>query len=343
MKIFKYLLFLILILIIGTSIYVATLKGDFQVEETRLINAPQEVVFNEVNELRNWQDWEPWSGDAQDMIVNYGDTTSGENATYAWKSESMGNGKITTTKANPFSSIQQKITFETSFGESSSDVYWNFEETENGTQVTWGMKGEQSFMEKAAFMFRDESITEMMRPEFAEGLQNMEQAIEKKMNVYSINVDGITQHGGGYYMYTTTASKVSQIDEKMGNMIEDIAAYMDQNNIERTGNPFVLYNEWNQENNSAIFSAAYFTPSEVITPAESPVLTGYMPNQKVVKTTLKGNYDKLQETWDRAYAFIQENDLQLSTEEKAFEVYLVGPDKSKNPADWVTSIYIPVQ
>ncbi|WP_373059832.1 GyrI-like domain-containing protein [Zunongwangia sp. H14] len=343
MKIFKYLLFLILILIIGTSIYVATLNGDFQIEETKIINAPKEVVFNEINELRNWQDWEPWSGEAEDMILNYSDNTSGEGASYSWKSEKMGNGAITTTKVNPFSSIQQEITLDAAFGESQNEVYWKLEKVENGTQVTWGMKGEQSFMEKAAFMFREESLSEMMQPRFAKGLQNLSAAIEKKMDVYAISVDGITQHGGGYYMYTTTASKVSQINEKMGNMIEDIAAYMDQNNIERTGNPFVLYNEWNQENNSAIFSAAYFTPNEVITPAESPVLTGYMPNQKVVKTTLKGNYDNLQEAWDKAYAFIQQNNLQLSEEGKAFEVYLTGPEKSKNPAEWLTSIYIPVQ
>ncbi|MDT0678154.1 SRPBCC family protein [Autumnicola musiva] len=343
MKIFKYLLFLILILIIGTSIYVATQKGGFQLEESRLIDAPQEVVYNEVNDFKNWNNWEPWSGEAEDITTNYGDTTSGKNAFYSWNSESMDNGKISTTQANPFSSIQQEITIQTTFGKSTSQINWKFEETENGTLVTWAMKGKQSFLEKAAFMLRDKSIAEIMRPKFIQSLEDMDASIEEKMNVYFINVDGVTQHGGGYYMYTTTASKTSQIDENMNNMIHDIAAYMNKNNIERTGKPFVLYNEWNEENNSAIFSAAYFMPSEVITPAESPVLTGYMPNQRVVKTTLKGNHDNLQEAWDQTYAYIQENDLTLAEGAKTFEVYNIGPDENKNPAKWITSIYIPVQ
>jgi effector-binding domain-containing protein len=343
MKILKYLFFLLLIVIIAGSIYIATKDGDYQVEETKVITAPVEMVFQEVNELKNWENWEPWSAEANDMIIEYGAKTSGDSATYSWKSESAGDGEIKTIAAKPYSEIEQEIIFKTSFGESSSDVYWEFKEIENGTEVTWGIKGHQSFMEKLAFTFQEQSISEMMRPKFQKGLNNMESVILNKMDKYTINVDGVIQHGGGYYMYTTTASKISQVDEKMAPMFTEVSTYMDKNGIEKNGNPFVLYNDWNETSGTAIFSAGIFTSSEVITPAESEILNGFIPNQKVLKTTLKGDYKNLKEAWDTAYKYIAENDLEVIEDAQNFEVHLTSPDQVANPAKWITHLYIPVK
>ncbi|HKL36780.1 MAG TPA: GyrI-like domain-containing protein [Salegentibacter sp.] len=343
MKIFKYLFFLLLIVIIAGSIYIATKDGDYQVEETKIITAPVEMVYQEVNELKNWENWEPWSAEANDMIVDYGAKTSGDSASYSWKSESAGDGEIKTISAKPYSGIEQEITFKTPFGEATSDVYWEFKEIENGTEVTWGIKGHQSFMEKLAFTFQEQSITEMMRPKFQKGLNNMESVILNKMDKYTINVDGVIQHGGGYYMYTTTASKISQVDEKMAPMFTEVSNYMDKNGIEKNGNPFVLYNEWNETSGTAIFSAGIFTSSEVITPAESEILNGFIPNQKVLKTTLKGDYKNLKEAWNTAYNYIADNDLEVIEDAHNFEVHLTSPEQVANPAKWITHLYIPVK
>jgi len=241
MKIFKYLLFLFLIFIIGASIYIATKDGKFQVEQKKMIEAPREVIFDEVNDFTTWKNWEPWSEKTDDMIIDYGKKTSGEGATYSWQSEEMGEGNITTTKSNPHTSLEQEITFTTPFGESSSEVYWSFENQGDSTLVTWGMLGEQSFMEKAAFLFQDGSLADMMQPMFAKGLDNLQDEITVKMNSYSINIDGITNHGGGYYMYISTASKISQVSERMQKMVSEVGNFMSTNNIEKVGKNHLFF------------------------------------------------------------------------------------------------------
>ncbi len=343
MKIFKYLFFLLLIFIIGASIYIATKDGKFQVEQKEMMGAPQEVVFNEVNDFTTWKNWEPWSEEAEDMIINYGEKTSGEGASYSWNSEEMGSGEIKTVKSNPFTDIEQVISFKTPFGESTSDIYWEFRREGDSTLVTWGMKGEQSFMEKAAFIFQDESFNDLMLPMFSKGLNNLQEVLKEKMETYSINVDGLTQHGGGYYMYVTTASKISQVSNRMSKLTAEVDNYMTQNNIEQTGNPFILYNQWNEEAGTAIYSAGFFTPSEVIVPAESKVLTGFMPNQRTLKTTLKGDHINLGEARETAYTYIQENGLLVDDTSPAFEVYITGPKDNANPAKWITHLYIPLK
>ncbi len=342
MKILKYLFFILLIVFIAGAIYVATKDGEYQVEETAIINAPVSVVFNEVNNFKNWEEWGPWMDDSDDIIVTYTDKTIGETASYSWKSDEMGDGSIKNLKVIPESAIDQELIFKSPYGESKSDVYWNFVEVEEGTKVTWGIKGNQSFREKLGFTFMDQSFSEMIRPMYKEGLEKLNKVVLKKMSAYSVNVDGVTTYGGGFYMYTTTATKVSQIQSKMEKMFADVSLYMEKNNISSMGNPFVLYNKWDEQNNSAIYSTGYFTPSLIITPAESTVLNGMMPVQKVIKTTLKGDYRNLKEAWNTAYKYSQDNDLPVHPDSPAFEVYVITKDKSPNPADWVTEIYIPL-
>lgn len=158
MKILKYLFFLILIGLIAGSIYIATKDGNYQIEESTTINAPLPVVFNEVNNFKNWEEWGPWMDDTEDLILAFSDTTSGEGASYSWKSEKIGDGSITTTKAIPDSTIEQELTIVSKYGETKSDVYWKFDKVEEGTKVTWGIQGRQSFMEKLAFAFTDLSL-----------------------------------------------------------------------------------------------------------------------------------------------------------------------------------------
>lgn len=343
MKIFKYLFFLLLIIIIAGSIYIATKDGNYHIKETEMINAPRELVFKEVDELKNWENWEPWSEDSEDMIVEYAEKTSGEGASYSWKSEDSGDGEIQTIASKPFSEIDQKLIFKTPFGESVSDVHWRFEEMEDSTRVSWEMKGKQSFMEKLAFSFMDGSITEMLRPKFKQGLEQLGNSVTRKMEVYSINVDGITQHGGGYYMYTTTASRRIQVREKANTMLEDVERFMEENNIEKSGNPFILYNEINSNAGTAIFSAGIFTAAEVITPRDSEILNAYMPNQRALRVSLKGDYKNIEEAWETAYSYMNENDIRAAEDSRPFEVLLNNADREVNPAKWITHLYIPVE
>ncbi|MBP2833484.1 effector binding domain-containing protein [Aquimarina sp. U1-2] len=343
MKIIKYLFFLLLLVIIGGAVYVATIDGEFQIEESRVIEAPDELLFDTVNEYKTWEKWGPWMDESDDLIMEYAEKTSGEGASYSWKSEIQGDGMMKTEKAVPFSSIDQNIVFITPMGESKSDVYWKFEKIDaKKTKVTWGMKGEQSFMEKAFWATQDSSLTQVLRPMYKRGLEKLDSYASEAMKKYSIHVDGVTEHDGGYYMYSATASSIAAIQEKMTQMLPAVDAYMKQNNLPQTGMPFTIYNTFNEEQGTSIFSTAIPTKDKVVTPKDSDVLCDLLPKQKVVKTTLKGDYKNLKEAWEAGYTYITQNGLELNENSPAFEVYRVEQTSQSNPAEWVTEIYIPI-
>lgn len=342
MKIIKYLFFLFLIAFIAGSIYVATKDGDYAVESGKLVNAPAPMLFKEVADLSNWKSWKAWD-EQKEINMDVTEKSSGEGAEFSWTADEMRDGKITTVSVIPNSKIEQELVMETSTGQANGRITWTFEPEEDQTRVTWRMTGSQSFKEKLAFTIQDKDFTEIFQPIFAQSLDNIEETVVKKMEKYSINVDGITEHGGGYYMYTTTAAKLAEVNDRASEMIAQVSLYMDDNNISISGKPFILYNQRDERNNTSIFSAAIPTPSQVITPTGSPVLNGYLAPQKVVKTTLRGHSKNAAEAWEKTYRYIEENGLEIDPRGQAFEIFITNPVEIENPAMWVTEIYIPVQ
>ena len=90
MKFIKFLLFLVLIAIIAGAIYFATQDGTYQIESSREINAPKEVVYEIVQDLKTWEDWGPWKKEDPTMVFSYRDKTVGEGASYNWQGDMDG-------------------------------------------------------------------------------------------------------------------------------------------------------------------------------------------------------------------------------------------------------------
>jgi effector-binding domain-containing protein len=342
MKILKYLLFLFLILIIAGSIYVATKDGEFNTESSRLINAPAPMLFREVADLSNWKTWNAWR-EKEGMNMDVAGESSGENASLNWQAENIRDGRITNISVIPYSKIEQDLVMQTIIGEAEGRIYWTFEPEGDQTRVSWRLEGNQSFKDKLAFTVQDDDLTDVFHPVFEQSLENLEQNVIQKMEAYTINVDGVTQHGGGYYMFTTTASRMGEVSSKAASMIQQVKIYMDQNNISISGQPLIIYNQRDDSNGTTIFSTGVPTPSQVITPSGSEILNGYLEPQKVVKTTLKGHHKNVSEAWDSTYRYIEEQNLNLNLSGQPFEIFITDPTQVDNPALWVTEIYIPVE
>src|SRR5690606_18363044 len=167
--------------------------------------------------------------------------------------------------------------------------YWHFEPSEDGTLVTWGLKDDLSFKEKLAITLRNGTLPDLLKPKFRKGLQDLENNVKLQMEEYSINVDGVTQHSGGFYLYMTTATRTPEVYDRAGEMIGQVNLYMKENNIITAGKPFILYNQKDERSGTSIFSAAIPTSNQIITPAGSPVLNGFHPAHRAVKVSLRGN------------------------------------------------------
>ncbi|MDP5159002.1 MAG: SRPBCC family protein [Flaviramulus sp.] len=341
MKALKYILFLFLIAIIGLAIYIAVQPNQFSFTRSKLIKAPKSILFNYVNDYKNWPSFSPWIEQEPNSTLTYGNKTSGVDGNYAWNGEILGEGMMNTTTIEKDKSISQQITFIKPF-ESESNINWTFENTLEGTLVTWGMEGKQGFMTKLYTTFAG-SIEENTATDFDRGLFKLDSITTVNIEKYSITIEANAQHGGGYYLYNTTSCKISELENKIQEMMPKVTSYATNNNIPMAGSPFTQYIKWDEENNAAIFSSCVPTTDKVITEANSNILTGQLNPFKAVKTSLKGNTKNLKEAWEKAMNYIPANNVEVAVDGPMLEVYKKDIFNTPNPADWITEIYIAIK
>lgn len=335
MKLLKNIFLLILIVFISISIYIALIDGNYDVKKSHTIKAPIEVIFNEVNDFKNWENWGPWYELDSTIVAVFPEITSGVGASYTWTGAD-GNGSIKTLSLISNKEIIQQIDFGTG---STPEVYWNFNKTAFGTKVTWGMRGKNGFMEKAYFLTQG-GIEKSMEPMYSRGLDLLESHLLTELEKHTIEIIGVVDHGGGFYLYQTTSCKMDELEKKMKEMFPTIMKYMMDNSIEATGKPFTLTHKWDEKNKTTMFSTCVPIKERVITTGD--VLTGFLKPQKTFKTILTGDYKFSYNAWEEAFKNLYEKGFKEIEGAEPFEVYTVSPHDTSNPSKWVSEIYIPI-
>lgn len=339
MKYLKYIFFLLLIVIIGAAIYIAVQPNTFKVERSKTISAPVAVVYNEVIDFKNWEAWSALKEEQPNVKIVLPKQTKGIGGSYSWQNkDEIGTMKTVAATAN--TSIVQELQF-SDFPK--SDVNWDFKANGNGTtNVTWTIKGENMPFLFKAMVLAMGGMESQIAPHYERGLVLLDSVIQNKMKRYSIKVNGVTEHSGGYYIYNTASCKFSDLQKTMAANYPKIMTYANKNGITMAGKPFVIYHKWDEANDAVIFSCAIPTTTKVAS-TSSNVLTGQLLPFKTVKTTLTGSYDYLKDAWAKTMHFVDTNDLKLKASGPKIETYLTDPVSFPNPADWKTEIYIAIE
>ena len=339
MKTIKYILLLLLILIIGFSIYIAVQPNSFDVTRTKTINAPQSVIYNNVIDFKNWEAWSSWMEEKPETVITLAEQTKGVGGSYAWEDDD-GVGSMTTTGTVPMTSITQDM----KFGDNpKSEVTWNLKPNEDGTtEVIWNIIGKDLPFGFKIYATLMGGMEKQIGPHFERGLTLLDSVLQAEMKVYSINVEGVTQHSGGYYLYNTTSCKFSEFEQNMKTMLPKVGAYAMTHNVTMAGPPFILYHKWDEENDAIIFSCCVPTNSKIVAD-ESGILTGKLESFRTLKTVLKGDYKNLKKAWEASMKYIADNNLEMVEGGSMLETYLTDPMTEQNPANWITEIYVEVK
>lgn len=337
MKILKYIFLLILLALVATSVYIATQKGDFDIVRSQVIQSPRSVVFNYVNDYRNWENWGSWKEEDPGMQFIYPANTLGKGGGYSWKSDN-GGGSIKTIFVKENDSIVQKMIY----NDLPSAVTWKFEDTVGGTKVTWRTKGRMDFMFKIYTTLKggaDNVIGKM----YEKSLANLDKTLDYEMNTYSILVNGIAKKPGCIYLKQTINSKITNLSKNMHIMHSKMNHFFKKNEIPMNGKPFVTFDTYDLNNGITSFSVCIPIKEEIITSVGSDIAFGKLEPFTAVKITLNGDYSHRKEAWDKGLEYIRANKLERSSDIKILEVYTQSMEEIKSPSKWVTEIYIPIK
>ncbi len=338
MKIVKYIFLLLLLTVIAVSVFIATQDGKYDIKEDRIINVPKAVLYNYINEYRNWENVGILTGSDTSAVYTYTERTSGTGAQMSWKNNSS-TGMVETVKLSENDSILQKAVIDNL----KSDISWSFKDTLKSTKVTVRVKGDLSFTEKANALLRGGgNVNKAMEASIEKGLTNLNNFLINELAVNNVEVKGIVSKTAVFYIGHAVTSKIEDINRKSSEFFPKLLGFMKKNKIVKNGSPFILYRNYDKALGSASYMICIPIKEEMFTSPGSEYEGGKIAKFNALKTTLKGDYSHLPKAWDAAKAYITEKGLQENTTGTYVELYSKGVLKSKRPSEWITDLYIPI-
>ena len=336
MRILKYLFLLLLLSLVALSIFIATQKGDYTVERSKIINAPKAAVFNYVNDYRNWSDFGSWVTEDPEIKIAYPQNTIGKGASFSWEAND-GDGKMQTLYTKDNDSIVQKM----EYNGSDSKVFWNFKDTIGGTKVSWKTKGKMSFSFKI-YTALNGGIDRVIGSMYEKSLVNLDKALDYEINTFSVKVAGIIKKPTTYYLGQTFTSEISKINKNFKIVVPKIDSFCKDNNVSTAGKPFIIYHTYDLQSQLAHISICVPIQSEIFISSGSDITSGKLEIQEAVKATLTGDNSHNKAAYDQAVAFISKNVLNRDPTISHLEIYTTSKKEVKDPSKWQTEVLIPI-
>ena len=335
MRILKYILLLILLFLIGLTVFIITQKGDYSITRSKIIKTPRATVYNFVNDYRNWEAFASWSEENGKTRFIFPSKTSGKGANCSWDGTSEGFIKTIGVKEN--ASIQQKM----AFNETETEGKWTFKDTLGKTKVTWQTKGTMSVSMKIK-AFLNGGIDNIIGDIYEKSLFKLDRTLDYELNTFNIKVDGIVAKPNTFYLCQTINSNNDKVAKNIKVMMPKMIAFFEKNKMVMHGKPFVIYNRFDDTKQTTNFSVCIPVKDSIRIMAGSDVESGKIEGFSAVKATLTGDYSHLKQANQKILDYFFENNLKRNFAVNPYQVYNFSFIDDKHPSKWKTELYYPV-
>jgi hypothetical protein len=172
----KNVLLVLLVLVLGFVVYVATRPDTYHVERSATIAATDSTVYAQIADFHRWKAWSPWEHLDPNMKTTYSGPESGIGAVYAWTGNSqVGEGRMTITDAEVGRRLAIRLEFLKPWQATNACAFTLTPEG-SGTRVTWSMDGRHNLVSKAMSVFT--SMDAMVGKDFENGLASLKTVSE---------------------------------------------------------------------------------------------------------------------------------------------------------------------
>lgn len=128
-----------------------------------------------------------------------------------------------------------------------------------------------------------------------------------------------------------------QIGQKMGQIFGELMAYFGKSKVMMTGPPFALYHEFDKEKMDMEVGFPVNGPQR----GEGRIKPCTLPGGKVVTATHVGPYERIVDTYMEMQKWIEANG--HKPKKVMWERYLNGPDTVKDPSEYITEVFWPIE
>lgn len=328
MKIFWRILLAIIILF-GVLILL-TPKHHSIVREI-VINAPQVLIHDQINDLERWNTWSPWEQTDPTIKKKFGIPTSGRGASYTWESKKSGSGKLTITNSTP-DTIATSIEFE---GMGTAKSKYAFAKEDKNIKVSWSFIYDTPIPWNAVawIMGGEKSVGK----DFERGLASLKQVCEQLKTTAERQYRGYNLKTFDLPM-TLYAFKRSNVDLKeipsfLGQGFADLNKTIADQKINVVGPNSTLY--WNIDFKKGKSDLAAAIPVNKTISGNAQMSTIELGGKAVMLDCI-GNYGRLDNAHNAIADFLKEKNLKRRL--PAIEQYTIDARSNADSTKWLTKI-----
>lgn len=163
-------------IVVALVIVIAMQPAAFSIERSATIEAPADIVYGSIHDLRAMDAWLPFGTRADPELRNtYEGPASGVGAVVSWEGPKAGKGRTTITAVKPDREVEMTVEYFEPM-RATNDVRFTLAPAGDATTVTWRIRGTNGFVGKAFSLFAN--MDEVVGTAFEQGLASMKSLAE---------------------------------------------------------------------------------------------------------------------------------------------------------------------
>lgn len=337
MNIFKRILVVVFAFLLLLMLFSFFLPSSLKVERKISIDASSELVFKQIDELKNWKNWTVWAKKDSTIythLSSYSKVSSGVGATFKWQSDNdeVGEGNMKITKSQP----NELVELELNFGEGEALSYWYFQEKDNLVEVTWGINLNFGFNPFAKWfgLFAEDYLV----PDIEQGLDNLRKLCENLPKISSGLATQQIIEQPQWFLAIREKINGAEAENIHSKLFNEVNEYLIKNSIPSDLPPIVIYHFWTD---TLVDIEAGLLIKDSVFVEDNRIKLNKINPGKVVTATHYGGYDRIPETYFSINEWMRRNEVEVVG--PPWEIYVVDPSLEQNPMKWITEIYFPIK
>jgi len=339
MKFFRLILIVLVILLLIVAVLAVFIPTTLSISSSTVINAPREIVWNNVTYFKNIQQWSPWAKRDPNMKTTIEGTDGTVGAKSSWDgNDRVGAGSQIFTKLDPMNRAEQHLQFTRPF-KSEANAFMQLSDTTGAVKVTWGFTTSLPRPFNIMSLFMDKKS---VQSDYDEGLANLkafceQQALQNK-TYRGFKIAEVEQPMLTYVGKRETVS-IMNISKFFTTQITKLMTDVQNAQIEMSGSPSGLYYTFDTVKMTTDMAAAIPVKDVKVTPDGWETIN--VPSGKALEIDYYGSYSRMSSAYRAFSDRVKEKG--LTSRSFSVEEYVSGPMTEKDTSKWLTKIFYYVQ
>ncbi|SMP65272.1 GyrI-like small molecule binding domain-containing protein [Neorhodopirellula lusitana] len=305
------------------------------VNESILIHAPIQQVFDTVANFGTWSEWSPWLVADPDCEIKIDGEASQAGGCYQWNGDVCGQGSMTHMKVEAPHRLVEQLTFIKPF-RSQAEVLFEFESVGDQTRVNWIMNGTWPWL----LFWMKKQMAIFISMDYHRGLKRLKTLIETGSIPAQTTISpGLVTPQKFTFLGQRGQCEWADIATEIGKSLESTQSKLAAAAVTQAEQVVTVYEKVDLKKQRFEFLTGYVTAEQ--TPCPAGLIKHQVGGEQSVHIQHVGCYGFLDDSWSAIYQIARARQNKPSST-PSYELNRNLPDKTPK-SELISELYLPVK